>query len=302
MKFGSNFGIFKTSDYNLNLKERIVKYGKFYGILCEVCNNEINRHYIYCTYCYDKETDTNKKGQMTLGSKIFKTLDYNLDLKERRAKYWKFYGILCEECNKAIKRPDYYCTYCYDKETDTNKKGHMKFGSNFSIFKTSDYNLNLGERIAKFGKFYGILCGILCEECNKEIKLRLYCTYCYDRETDTNKKRQMLLGPNFGILDYNSNLKERREKYMNLDGILCEKCNQEINKYVYYCTYCHAKETDVIKKNHIKFGSNFGIFETFDYNLNLEERKVKYKKYDHIICEKCNNEIKKQYYNCNYCY
>ncbi|CAB4418195.1 unnamed protein product [Rhizophagus irregularis] len=303
MKFGSNFGIFKTSDYNLNLKQRGAKYGKFHGILCEECNNEINRQYIYCTYCYDKETDTNKKGQMTLGLKIFKTLDYNLDLEERRAKYEKFYGILCEECNKAIKQYDYYCTYCYDKEPDTNKKGHMKFGSNFSIFKTSDYNLNLEERRAKYGKFDGILCGILCEECNKEIKLRHYCTYCYNRETDTNKKGQMTFGPNFGILDYNLNLEERRAKYMNLDGILCKKCNQEISKHFnYYCTNCHDKETDVIKKSHIKFGLNFGIFETFDYNLNLEERKVKYKKYDHIVCEKCNNEIKKQYYNCNYCY
>ncbi|CAB5368929.1 unnamed protein product [Rhizophagus irregularis] len=96
----------------------------------------------------------------------------------------------------------------------------------------------------------------------------------------------MTFGSNFGILDYNLNLEERRAKYMNLDGILCEKCNQEINKHYYYCAYCHDKETDVIVKSHMKFGPNFRIFETFDYNLNLEERKVKYKNYGHIVCEK----------------
>ncbi|UZO19324.1 uncharacterized protein OCT59_010621 [Rhizophagus irregularis] len=303
MKFGSIFGIFKTSDYNLNLEERRAKYRKFYGIVCEECNNEIDRLYIYCAYCYGyyKETDTNKKEHMILRLNfgIFETLDYNLNLEERSVKYGKFDGILCEECNKVINRYYIYCTYCYDKETDTNKKGHMKFESNFGIFKTSYYNLDLEGRRAKYGKFDGIL----CEECNKEIKKHhYYCTYCYDRETDTNKKRHMTFGSNFGILDYNLNLKERRAKYMNLDGILCEKCNQEINKHYYYCAYCHDKETDVIVKSHMKFGPNFRIFETFDYNLNLEERKVKYKNYGHIVCEKCNNEIKKQYYNCNYCY
>ncbi|CAB5196150.1 unnamed protein product [Rhizophagus irregularis] len=323
MKFGSNFGIFNTFDYNLNLEERRAKYTNYNGILCEECNREINKYDdFYCTYCYDKETDVIKKGHMKFGSKfgIFNTFDYNLDLKERKAKYMNYDGILCEKCNKKINNYDYYCTYCYDKETNIIKKGHMKFGSKFGIFNTFDYNLDLKERKAKYMNYDGIL----CEKCNNDIYKRFYyCIYCYDKETDVNKKRHMKFGSNFKIFntfDYtNLNLEERKAKYMNYDGILCEKCNNDIYKYDnFYCTYCYDKETDIIKKGHMKFGSKFGIFKTFDYNLNLEkrrakymnyddlkERKEKYKKYDHInhiVCEKCNFEIDKQYYYCTYCY
>ncbi|PKC73629.1 hypothetical protein RhiirA1_388765 [Rhizophagus irregularis] len=307
MKFGSNFGIFNTFDYNLNLEERRAKYTNYNGILCEECNREINKYDdFYCTYCYDKETDVIKKGHMKFGSKfgIFNTFDYNLDLKERKAKYMNYDGILCEKCNKKINNYDYYCTYCYDKETNIIKKGHMKFGSKFGIFNTFDYNLDLKERKAKYMNYDGIL----CEKCNNDIYKRFYyCIYCYDKETDVNKKRHMKFGSNFKIFntfDYtNLNLEERKAKYMNYDGILCEKCNNDIYKYDnFYCTYCYDKETDVIKKGHMKLGSKFGIFKTFDYNLNLEERKAKYMNYDVILCEKCNNDIYKRNYYCTYCY
>ncbi|CAB4406229.1 unnamed protein product [Rhizophagus irregularis] len=231
---------------------------------------------------------------------VFKILDYDLNLEERRAKYKKYDHIVCEKCNNYIYKQYYYCTVCYNKETDAIKKNHMKLGSDSKIFNTFDYNLNLEERKAKYMNYDGIL----CEKCNKEIdKQYYYCTYCYDKETDVNKKGHMKFGSNFGIFetfDYNLNLEERKTKYKKYEHIVCKKCNNEI--YKQYCTYCYDKETDTIKKNHMKFGSDFKFFNFLDNNLNLEERKAKYEKYDLVVCEKCNNEIDEQYYNCNYCY
>ncbi|CAB4485747.1 unnamed protein product [Rhizophagus irregularis] len=333
IKFGPKFGIFKTSDYNLDLKERRKKYMNYDNILCEECNyyneetdfikkaymkyeyeyvkysNEIDKWDCYCTYCYDKETDVIKKRHMKFGPKfefgIFKTSDYNLDLKERITEYMNYDSILCEKCNNKIEDWYYYCTCCYDKETDVIKKGHMKFGPKFKfgIFKTSDYNLDLKERRAEYMNYHSIL----CEKCNNGIDNfgYYYCAYCYDKETDVIKKNHMKFGPDFkffNTFDYNLNLEERKAKYEKYDIVVCEKCNQGINKHNYYCTRCYNKETDIIKKGHMKFGSDFKIFNTFDNNLNLEERKAKYEKYDIVVCEKCNNEIDKQYYNCNYCY
>ncbi|CAG8668939.1 18152_t:CDS:2, partial [Rhizophagus irregularis] len=289
MKFGPKFefGIFKTSDYNLDLKERITEYMNYDSILCEKCNNKIEDWNYYCAYCYCKETDVIKKGHMKFGPKfkfgIFKTSDYNLDLKERRAEYMNYHSILCEKCNNKIEDWYYYCTCCYDKETDVIKKGHMKFGPKFKfgIFKTSDYNLDLKERRAEYMNYHSIL----CEKCNNGIDNfgYYYCAYCYDKETDVIKKNHMKFGPDFkffNTFDYNLNLEERKAKYEKYDIVVCEKCNQGINKHNYYCTRCYNKETDVIKKGHMKFGSDFKIFNTFDNNLNLEERKAKYEKYD----------------------
>ncbi|UZO12674.1 uncharacterized protein OCT59_004198 [Rhizophagus irregularis] len=299
IKFGSNFGIL---DYNLNLKKRRIKYMNFDGILCGKCNKEIDNQCYYCTACYNKETDLIKKGLMKFESnlEIFKKSDYNLNLEERRAKYMNYDGILCEICYNQISKWNYYCIHCYNKETaDAIKKGHMKFGSNFEIFNTFDYNLNLKERRVKYMNYDGIL----CEKCNNDIyKWDYYCTLCYNKETDVIKKEHMKFGLNFAILDCNLNLKERRAKYMDYDGILCEICYNQISKLNYYCIHCYNKETDAIKKGHMKFGSNFEIFNTFDYNLNLKERMRKYMNYDCILCEKCSNEIDKQYYNCNNCY
>ncbi|GBB90465.1 hypothetical protein RclHR1_17430001 [Rhizophagus clarus] len=194
----------------------------------------------------------------------------------------------------------------------------MKFGSNFGIVKTSDYNLDLKERRAKYMKFYGIL----CENCNNEIinRWNYCCEYCYNEESDVIKKCYMEFGSNFRIVDYSLDLEKRRIRYKKFCFILCGKCNQEINKRIYYCIccykreidtnkkldyyckYCYEKEIDVIKKGLMKYGSNFGIFNIFDHNLNLKERKAKYKQYDYILCEKCNNKINRQNYNCEYCH
>ena len=43
------------------------------------------------------------------------------------------------------------------------------------------------------------------------------------------------------------------------------------------------------------------IFRTSDYDLSFNEREVKYKDYDHILCEECDQEIDKEYYYCNNC-
>ncbi|CAG8510166.1 14583_t:CDS:2 [Rhizophagus irregularis] len=344
--FEPKYGVFKTSDYNLNLEERRSKYEKYKFILCKTCSNDIYIEDCYCTSCYDKETDLVKKGHMKFGPKFefFETLDYNLDLEERRKKnvyitsdynldleerrkmYMNYDNILCEECSNEINMQqkwnynnkkinfieiaymkkyeyenekysneidewNYYCIYCYDKETDIIKKGHIKFGSNFRIL---DCNLNLEERRIK----YMNLDGILCEKCNQEINNHYYyCMSCHYKETDIIKKSHM--ESNFGILDCYLNLKERKAKYEKYNLILCEKCNNEIFKWNYYCTPCYNKETNVIEKGHIKFGSNFGIL---DYNLNLKKRRIKYMNFDGILCGKCNKEIDNQCYYCTACY
>ncbi|PKC03274.1 kinase-like protein [Rhizophagus irregularis] len=269
------YGVFKTSDYNLNLEERRSKYKEYEFILCEKCSNAI---YKWDCYCHIK-----------FGSN-FGILDCNLSLEKRRAKYMNFNGILFEKCNQEINNHYYYCMSCHYKETDIITKGHM--GSNFGIL---DCNLILEERRAKYEKYSLIFCG----KCNNEIfKWNYYCTSCYNKEINVIKKGHMRFGPNFEIFkksDYcNLNLEERRAKYMNYDGILCEICYNQISKWNYHCIHCYNEETDTIKKGHIKFGTNFKIFNC---NLNLEERKSKYEKYDGILCEKCNNEIDKQYYN-----
>jgi predicted amidophosphoribosyltransferase len=138
MKYGSKISIFNTSDYDLNLEERRAKYKGYYAILCEECNQEIDKYYFYCTGCYKEETDINKKRYMIYGStfEIFNTSDYNLNLEERRAKYmFKYkYTILCEKCNNEFNGRDHYCIYCYREESNINKKRYLKYGSNFKIF------------------------------------------------------------------------------------------------------------------------------------------------------------------------
>ncbi|PKY41454.1 hypothetical protein RhiirA4_455033, partial [Rhizophagus irregularis] len=254
-----------------------------------------------CYNCYNKETDCNERNRINHGickscfksntsygcsiCNIFKTSDYDLNLEARKATYRNSNYVLCENCYEEVDYYRFYCTYCYDKETDINKKFHMKFGSHFGIFNTSDYNLNLKERIVKYKDFNYIL----CEECNNEIfKEDFYCAYCYNEETDIIKKGHMKFGLNFEIFntfDYNLNLEERRTKYMNFDDILCEKCNNKMDKRNFYCAPCYNIETDITKKGHMKFGPKFGIFKTSDYNLDLEERRKKYMNYDNILCE-----------------
>src|SRR3954453_910185 len=102
------------------------------------------------------------------------------------------------------------------------------------------------------------------------------------------------VGTLFKTLDYDLDVNERREKFMKYDYVLCEICNQEIERTQYYrCEDCYDKETDKNERNRMTYGSKVGIriFETSDYDLNKDERKEKYKGYDHILCEKCNQKI-----------
>ncbi|CAG8536473.1 7898_t:CDS:2 [Rhizophagus irregularis] len=60
--------IFEISDYGLNKDERREKYKDYYVLLCEKCNQEVNKRDYKCNYCYNKETDPNEKFRMRLGS------------------------------------------------------------------------------------------------------------------------------------------------------------------------------------------------------------------------------------------
>src|ERR1700722_5315153 len=62
--FGPEIGVFKTLDYDLDLIERQVKFDKYDYILCEDCNQEIDKQHYYCEDCYNKETDHNERNHM----------------------------------------------------------------------------------------------------------------------------------------------------------------------------------------------------------------------------------------------
>src|SRR5437764_10741521 len=95
----------------------------------------------------------------------------------------------------------------------------------------------------------------------------------------------------FKTSDYNLNLEERKAKYKNYKYVLCEKCNKKIDKWNYYCSNCYYRETDRDERNRMKYGSKVEIFKTLDYDLNRHQRKSKYKNHNHVLCEKCNQEI-----------
>src|SRR5204862_419770 len=145
-------------------------------------------------YCHENMEENNnlsseniQPDERTIG--IFKYLDYDLDVNERRAKFTKYDSVLCEICNKEIDKPDYRCKDCYDKETDNNEKNRMVYGR-IGIFKTSDYGLGMDEREKKYKNYHYIL----CENCNQEISHKYYyCTNCYE-ETDNNEKIRMRYG------------------------------------------------------------------------------------------------------------
>ncbi|CAB4407337.1 unnamed protein product [Rhizophagus irregularis] len=60
--------IFEIADYDLNKDERREKYKDYYILLCEKCNQEVNKRDYKCNYCYNKENDPNEKIRMRLGS------------------------------------------------------------------------------------------------------------------------------------------------------------------------------------------------------------------------------------------
>src|SRR5436189_283174 len=163
---------------------------------------------------------------------------------------------------------------------------------NVGIFKISDYDLNKDERRVKYEDYDQIL----CEECNQQFDKRCYfCTNCYSKETDIYERYRMQYGPSklgvFKTSDYDVDLYQRRIKYEDYDQILCEKCNQEIDEWDYFCINCYSKETDY-KRYCMTYGrSKLRVLKTSDYDLDLYQRKEKYKDYDHIFCKNCNQEI-----------
>src|SRR5436190_1185184 len=136
---------FKTSDYDLNQEQRWKKYKNYDHILCEKCNEEIDKQSFYCEGCYNKETNNYERYCMIYGRSkvgIFKTSDYYyLDFIEREEKYKEFYYILCEKCNEGIDKQFFYCKDCYYKETNNYERYCMIY-RRVVIFKISDYDLN----------------------------------------------------------------------------------------------------------------------------------------------------------------
>src|SRR5436309_313828 len=103
----------------------------------------------------------------------------------------------------------------------------------------------------------------------------------------------------FKTSDYDLNVDERKSKYKDYDQILCEECNLQFDKQFYYCINCYSKETDIYERNRMIYGPQFEIFKMSDYDLNFEGRKEKYKDCNHVLCEKCNQEIYQNYYCIN---
>ncbi|EXX65021.1 uncharacterized protein OCT59_011229 [Rhizophagus irregularis] len=86
--------IFLSSDYDLDIDERKVKYKNFNIVLCEICKNKINHNW-YCRNCYDNENNEEK--------------------------YRMLYGK-CKRCFQAMKIRS-WCLSCNSKrfEQDFNK-------------------------------------------------------------------------------------------------------------------------------------------------------------------------------------
>src|ERR1044071_1114137 len=122
------------------------------------------------------------------------------------------------------------------EENDHLSEENNQPANKIGIFKTSDYDLNRGQRKAKYEDYDYVL----CEKCDQEIS-KFYCKHCYNEETDVYKRIHIKYGKSkigiFKILVYALDWKQRRAKYKDL----CEKCNQEINKWYFYCKYCYEK-------------------------------------------------------------
>src|SRR5437016_624126 len=79
--------IFKSSDYDLDTDERKTKYKGYDLILCEKCNQNINRDWL-CKKCYQKETEKEQNRMI--------------------------HGI-CKECFQIMKFRDGWCSPCNSK-------------------------------------------------------------------------------------------------------------------------------------------------------------------------------------------
>src|SRR5947209_15307812 len=146
-------------------------------------------------------------------------------------------------------------------------------GPNVGIFKTSDYALSKDERQEKYKNYEHILCG----KCSQELNNDYFCTYCYNKETDTFKKNRMKYIGMFKTLDYDLDNNGRKAKYKGYGHILCEKCKKEIDTRIFYCEDCYNNVSYTYKRNRMKYGSKFRIFKTADYSLDRYERIAKYK-------------------------
>src|SRR5437016_4350588 len=59
--------------------------------------------------------------------KNFKKTDYDLNLHERKAKF-KYFQIVCGVCERTFDIHCFYCKYCYNMETNEEKRNHMLYG------------------------------------------------------------------------------------------------------------------------------------------------------------------------------
>src|SRR2546423_1703211 len=136
----NKIGIFRTSDYDLDIGERKAKYKDYDRVLCEKCSHEIYNYSngFLCANCYNKETDSCERIHIRYGNSkvgIFKTLDYDLNRNQRQAKYEDYDYVLCEKCDQEISK--FYCKHCYyNEESNVYKRIHIKYGkSKIGIFK-----------------------------------------------------------------------------------------------------------------------------------------------------------------------
>uniref|UniRef100_U9UI19 Protein kinase domain-containing protein n=1 Tax=Rhizophagus irregularis (strain DAOM 181602 / DAOM 197198 / MUCL 43194) TaxID=747089 RepID=U9UI19_RHIID len=88
---------------------------------------------------------------------------------------------------------------------------------------------------------------ILYEKCKQEINYQVhYYLNCYYNKIKRYRMKYhgSLKVKIFEISDYDLNKDERQEKYKDYYVLLCEKCNQEVNKRDYKCNNCYNMETD----------------------------------------------------------
>src|SRR5207248_1135134 len=73
----------------------------------------------------------------------------------------------------------------------------------------------------------------------------------------------------------------------------CKECFQPYVKRNWYSS-CGFQNNENIEKQ--------TVFKTTDYDLNWDERKIKYKDYDLIFCGKCKRKFGHNLFYCKHCY
>src|SRR5205085_264457 len=76
-------------------------------------------------------------------------------------------------------------------------------------------------------------------------------------------------------------------------GEKCKGCFQLCTGLNWYSS-CGFQGNDNIEKQI--------VFKTTDYDLNRDERKVKFKNYDLIFCEECQQKFDRDLFYCKHCY